>query len=455
MKVGVQGVLATDREAWSDEIRRQVLYGLENCTDFDSLIERLPSVYPAEVLLSVDRLATQGRVSHALAQSLRRQAAQPREAADVPGSMLPLPHPLDYEWRFSQRTSHQLLDMLADLTPFAGRALLFGTPGIAFEAMCLPVKCHLHFVGEDNVVSRRLRVLNHGAGMPISIDMSLAAVSQVDAVVLDPPWYLSSIKPMLASAAAVCKVGGAILISLPPPATRASAERDQLDSLRLAHKLGLELIERWPLALRYETPFFERNALCALGIDPPMTWRRGDLFVFRKTRATPAALALPPPRRAWSEVSIGRMRVAIRHAPSLQEDSGHLDSLVEGDVLPSVSRSDPRRAEATVWTSGNRVFRTGNTQLVLEAALLARDQAFGTGFQPSLWCKLDERSTLEAVGAELTELAAIEAREERGQMLPTTERASCRSDMNKSSASSRTTASGPLISPAQMNRPAA
>lgn len=446
---------AVDREAWAENIARQVLAGMERSTDFDSLVERLPSIYPNEILLSVDRLASQGHVSLALAQALRRQAAQPRENAEAPASLLPLPHPLDFEWRFTQRTAHSLLDLLIKLTPFGGSALLFGTPGVACGALFVPVCRRLYFVGEDNVVSRRLHALNVGAGAPISIEAQLAKVGHVDAVLLDPPWYPDSVNSMLSAAAAVCKIGGTILISLAPPATRASAEEDQFDALRVARKLGLEFLERQPLAVRYDTPFFECNALHSQGVDPPMTWRRGDLLIFRKLRSTPAAIIYPPPRRPWSEVSIGRMRLAIRHEPHPSLEGGSLRSIVQGDVLPSVSRSDPRRANALVWTSGNRVFGTGNTQLVLEAALLARQQAFGTGYQASLWCNLGERDKVEAIGAQLAELASIEAREERGRTLPSSERTSCKSSSSKLSDNSQAISFGPLILPARMTRPAA
>src|SRR5207248_3620298 len=38
-----------------------------------------------------------------------------------------------------------------------------------------------------------------------------------------------------------------------------------------------------------------------------------------------------------------------------------LRSLVPGDILPTVSRRDPRRKNATVWTSGNRIFGCDGT----------------------------------------------------------------------------------------------
>jgi len=85
--------------------------------------------------------------------------------------------------------------------------------------------------------------------------------------------------------------------------------------------------------------------------------------------------------------------------------------------LPSVSRRDVRRRGVEVWTSGNRVFRTDNAPLVLEAALSLSGDEIGAGFQPRLWGNLREREALERIGHELTALAAVEAAEERRSML--------------------------------------
>ncbi len=63
------------------------------------------------------------------------------------------------------------------------------------------------------------------------------------------------------------------------------------------------------------------------------------------------------------------MRVFIRGCDDMLPDEVNLISLVKGDILPTVSRRDPRRRQADVWTSGNRIFQTDNPRLVLEAAL--------------------------------------------------------------------------------------
>lgn len=397
----------------------------DGATSFAALLHRLPGVYPTEVLASLDRLADSASVDAAVAMSIHRRAATNGVAAVEGRSLLPLPHPLDYEWRFTPDAARLLLNRAADLTPFGGDLLLFGTPGLAVEALTLPIGRRLAFLAEDNSVTDRVFALNQATGSPLSIAFCSGGLPResADAVFLDPPWYLDFVRPMLAAAAHACRPGGVVLISLPPDGARPSAESDRQATIAFARRLGLAAMEHSPLAIAYETPFFERNALAAVGIYPPPHWRRGDLVVFRKTRAS----TRPPPAssgrlRDWTEVAIGRMRLFIRGSGEAHSDDARLISLVEGDILPTVSRRDPRRRQANVWTSGNRIFRTDNPQLVLEAAISCAGEAMGSGVQPSLWGSIRERETLERVAAKLRALAAIEEQEEGKTPIITMER---------------------------------
>jgi hypothetical protein len=386
-------------------------------THFADLLRQLPSIYPTEVFRSLDRLTERGLVRVRLATQIRREAGQ--RAATLPEgrSLLPLPHPLDYEWRFTPDASRSLLDLAADLTPQGGNVLLFGTPGLAVEALSLPINRRLFFLAEDNVVTRRVITLNRATGSPLSIAFCSAGLPRdtTDAVLMDPPWYMDFIRPMLAAAAAACRKGGVVLISMPPTGTRPNAEDDRMATMRFAARLGLDLLEHWALAVGYDTPFFEANALAAAGIHPPSRWRRGDVLVFRKARigSRPAPL-VSGRRRDWVEVPIGRMRLFIKRGEAATETFAGLIPLIEGDVLPSVSRRDQRRRRALVWTSGNRIFSTDSPLLVLEAAISHSGAEIGSSAQPGLWGNL--RETVERVGQQLLTLAALEAAEERGSL---------------------------------------
>ncbi len=390
---------------------------------FSDLMLRLPSIYPTVVIAALDRLATAGLLPQLVAERVQQQARKPVPRVSDARSLLPVPHPLDYEWRFTADTAHALLNRATDLTVRGGDILLFGTPGVAAEALTLPIARRLAFLAEDNAVTRRVISLNRATGAPLAIGNCSAGLPQdsADAVLLDPPWYMDFVRPMLVAAAAACRSQGVILLSVPPAATRPSAEADRSGTINFAYRLGLELIGDWPLGLSYETPFFETNALAAASLHPPARWRRGDLLIFRKTRPASRPAPATSRRRDWVEVSVGRMRLFIRGVAGDPGGSHGLIPIVSGDVLSSVSRRDPRRRMASVWTSGNRIFRTDNPRLVLEAALSHSSAANGASAQPAFWGTLHEREALDRVGELIGRIAEREADEERGAFADPTE----------------------------------
>jgi hypothetical protein len=376
-------------------------------------------------LASLDRLASRGTIPAAVACDARQQASRNGATAIEGRSLLPLPHPLDFEWRFTPDAARALLDRAAGLTPVGGDLLLFGTPGLAVEVLTLPIDRRVAFLAENNCVTDRVVALNHATGSPLAIAFCSGGLPResADAVILDPPWYLDFVRPMLAAAVHACRPGGVVLISLAPLGTRPSAEADRRVAVAFGARLGLDLIEHGELAVAYETPFFERNALAAAGLFPPPHWRRGDLVIFRKTRPP----SRPPVsrrayRRGWTQADIGRMRLFIRVSDEARSEETNLVSLIEGDILPTVSRRDPRRGLAQVWTSGNRIFRTDNPQLLMEAAISCSREDLGSSLQHYLWGSIRARDAQERVAHELRALAALEAHEEQGEAKATLER---------------------------------
>jgi hypothetical protein len=384
-------------------------------TTFRTLLRQLPSVYPTELLSSLDRLSDIGAVDPAIIATVHCEA-QTRPTA-LPGvrSLLPLPHPVDFEWRFSADSARNVLNAAADLTAVDGRVLLFGTPGVAVEALSLPPSRRLFFLGEDNLVTRRLIALNDATGSPLSVAFCSAGLPRdsADAIILDPPWYMDFIRPMLAAASAACHRDGVVLICLPPAGARLDAAADHDALIRYAARLGLDVVGESPLALEYDTPFFEMNALAVKGIIAPPRWRRGDLTVFRKSRRPVRPVDVTSGRRQeWIEIEVRRMRLLVKPDSDAPKGVQGLLPLIEGDILPTVSRRDKRRSAVRVWTSGNRVFQTDNSRLVIEAALMCRTEADGVVRQPRLWSDFYERDAVERIEDKLKALAATEAVEE-------------------------------------------
>jgi hypothetical protein len=87
-------------------------------TQFDQLITSLPGVYPSAALDSLRRLVSMGKVpSWVLANAVRRvRRKRARRSSAHHRIVLPIPHPLDYDWRFSEWATQSLLHRCFELT---------------------------------------------------------------------------------------------------------------------------------------------------------------------------------------------------------------------------------------------------------------------------------------------------------------------------------------------------
>jgi hypothetical protein len=306
-----------------------------------------------------------------------------------------------------------LLSIANELAPKPYGLLLYGTPGVASHAISHSLQRKIIFVAEDNPVTRRLAEANTLRRAPISIELCQRAkyFEEAGGVILDPPWYDDYIRPMLRAASAACRVGGVVVISLPPEGTRDTAHRDRRRVVAYANRIGLDLASSLPLRAEYETPFFERNALRAEGLSAPPVWRRGDVLVFRKSRSiTPASMGRRKARGS-TEFTIGRMRVFLRAAedPWTGQSDDLLRQIVPGDILPTVTRRDPRRRSATVFTSGNRIFASPDSRRIALAAAIAGKGDINSSLHG---IPAGDRYAIERATYALTQLADIEATEE-------------------------------------------
>ncbi len=362
------------QRAFDAEVEQWITTALaQGPCSFADLLFRLPGVYPCTALKAIGRMRRNRHIDPVHAAALTLDASAAPNPATAPADVLPLPHPLDFEWRFAADSSKRMLSIAQLLTRPDDPILLFGTPGVATAAIATPLDRPVIFLGEDNAVSHAVAALNGIADEPVIVNILSSAQrvpGSAGVVVVDPPWYLDFLRPMLAAASSACRCGGNVVLSLMPEGTRPGARRDRDRVMELLRRFGLHPVDTLTDALRYETPFFESNALAAGGIRGiPPHWRRSDLVVLRKLTDHGPPLALVPRERLWHEVAINRMRLFIsRVSSTAAQQRGALGSIVPGDILPTVSRRDPRRRKVQVWTSGNRIFRTDRPELVLAAA---------------------------------------------------------------------------------------
>ncbi len=322
----------------------------------DDLVCRLPGVYPTDVRDAVDRLAARGELESSVAGQLRRRACAPRTGI-VPAAHLPVPHPLDYDWRFSGAALERLVAECEQRSDGA-RVVVVGAPTV-FWALRERERVPATLLDSNRAVVEAFTARRDFEALLCDVGRDRLPEVAAPVVFLDPPWYGEYEQLFLWAASRLARDGATVLISLPAEGTRPGVSDENEAALRRARIWGLEVTWREPGALPYFSPPFEQNALMAAGLPGlPTEWRRGDLVMLTAREGLcgdrPTAVAASP----WDEVAVGRVRIRVRGATGGQScgDSPRLLQLVPGDVLDNVSRRDPRREQVTVWTSGNRVF---------------------------------------------------------------------------------------------------
>jgi hypothetical protein len=350
------------------------------CGSLSELAHRLPGVYPTDILQRLDVLS--GRLTHDEVADLRRFEQQ-ATVLEALSSVLPLPHPLDFEWRFTAGSCSDLLER--SITSLgAKRVALLGTPRLA------------EFLGSNNLgVDATLFELRHeackaleGVGDTNVVCADLAyediePYAGFDLVIADPPWYPALMQVFIHAAARLLVPGGHLLLCSPGIGTRPSITAERLQTVEFAHEHGLVNTEILQNSLTYESPPFEVAALAASGLGGfRADWRRGDLLVFaRAGDPQPFSPDLDPAASSpWTEVVVENSRIRVRATGS--PAYGYLASVVPGNVLDSVSRRDPRRQAPNVWTSTNHVYKTGEPAALIEA-LAAYDQRPETSYSDS------------------------------------------------------------------------
>ena len=340
----------------------------QGAKDFEEILCKLPGVYPPIVLVALQHLGVHGRISHSL--FVQCSASAQNASAPCPvhpfASALPVPHPLDYAWRFSHRGSHNLMQMIERFVRPTDSVVMLGTPGLVEHMLTHHAPYEITVLDTDPLVIERLKVLTSSiAASAMTVNVCQEELPEVRSrvVAADPPWYPEHRRAFAWAASAMCEVGGNVLLCFPPSGTRPGVTEEWNDLFRWAGEVGLSLVEKHLGVVPYVSPYFERNALAQCKVRSILSeWRCADVAHFRKiaTMAVPRP-SLPAPQHRWHEEVVGKVRFRLRIDDARSTGDVRLGPIIEGDVLPSVSRRHPLRQEASVWTCGNRIFKCGDT----------------------------------------------------------------------------------------------
>jgi len=302
--------------------------------------------HPIDLFMGLRDSAERTAEDDALFADARQTSAEPSILPQ--GDGLPLPHPLDAEWRFDTSTSDDLVVRAVDATRPGDAILLLGVPTVVMSALRSRVRRRFVVRCEANVVGAALSV--RIADDERFVD---APPDGCGAAVLDPPWYPQVFDALVGQAAQACRSGAAILVGAPPAGVRPASPAERRSTLAAAQASGLVLVREETAVLGYRTPAFEVAAMRASGVGAWLPgWRRGDLLVLQKV-SVGGELSLPPATPAF-ELTLDGVRLRLLAAPGPTGKA--IEPIIAGEVFPSVSARASGRRRANLWTTGNRAF---------------------------------------------------------------------------------------------------
>jgi hypothetical protein len=379
-------------------------------TTLASLLRALPGVYPGEALASLHRLDANGFLPAGILSTVLREVARrpvPRRVDSEPHRGVRLEHPLDYEWVFSHLGKQAILDEIDHLADGKTWTVLsMGCPSV-FRLGSDSRRHKFQLLDKNAAAWGQLSE----AQLLTNIDLVHCEIPamEIDAAVVDPPWYNEFYKLFIWSATMLMRTGGKILLSVPQEGTRPSCVQDLATISSWCQEVGLAEVARHRGRLSYRAPLFELNALRAQGLrNVPVDWRRSDLWVLEKrSSVVPPRPSLAVVPDIWREHRFGPVRFKVGAAAESSREL-RLRALTRTGIVPSVSSRYPGRPKANFVTSGNRFF-VANSSDKLSNCLAEFAGAFSSG-------RPFNRDYLSQSEIRLLRLIQLEQREAEGYL---------------------------------------
>lgn len=324
--------------AFVDELALKLV---DSSPTFESFVAALPGVLPDEALSALRRIGGPN------AERLATDAATDRAGHLIDQcAMLPLPHPLDSEFRFDEATARMLASALVEATKAGDEILLIGVPSVAIELSAMDVDRQVRFLGPDNSVTDAVRAAFNGERLVLAQGPGRTAA----AALLDAPWYADPMVELIEICAHGCRNRAPVNLTFPRLGTRPEIVADRAAYLAAAASAGLLPTGASDLVC-YRTPLFELAALERQGIARLPSWRSGEMLEFV---ATAEVASRPWLRPRVTELTVFGTR--LRLISGTKSGASGLELIDEHEVFRSVSSRASGRSRATLWTTTNRAF---------------------------------------------------------------------------------------------------
>lgn len=285
---------------------------------------------------------------------------------------LPLPHPHDFDWRFSIQGVRNFAKYLF-IYHDASHAICVISAPIAyvylrktglFPSISLVERSEYTVDMINKEFGDRGAIFSHDLQFPWPPNRPLG---EFDCIIMDPPWYQDYYELFLLRASDILKQGGLIHTALFPPFAKSHGLQDRSSIFSFAHNRGLHLISLKKGLLEYDAPKFEDVAFEQEGYSVSHNWRRGDVATF--------FLALKYGREhiyrvevdKWREFRIGQSKLKIRISEEVQFYEPPQLSTVEDSTpyLANISRKYQKRDNIGLWTSTQQAYQIKGADVII------------------------------------------------------------------------------------------
>jgi hypothetical protein len=283
---------------------------------------------------------------------------------------LPEASPVYFQWWFSESTYLSLVEFLLNLSRPKTTSAFLGAPtlGASFSEFSTgPV----HILDIDEVILNAIRPycskLMVASRYDASDDIDKSLRGSFQLVFADPPWARSMLSTFLMRGAALLAQGGTLAISFPQLFTRPTAESERSVFLRLASSLGLSLNYVLKSFTQYSIPLFEYYAYRNHGIILKEPWRRGDVFIFTKTRPIPLHVEnVGDKSGTWDQYFHNKCRLFLKRDACHEDGSPGVEpvpGLINLGYASTSSRTRPWKSASLVSTRNQLARAYGRRKL--------------------------------------------------------------------------------------------
>jgi hypothetical protein len=311
-------------------------------------------------------------------------------------SKLPIPHPHDFDWRFSVKGIRSFVEHILSYHHTNHSIGVIAAPTLYSFLRYLNHFPMLSLIERSEIMVESIRTEFGDASGVMCHDLQYPWPSRImnefDCIVMDPPWYQNYYELFLLRATEILAPAGLIHTAFFPPFTKTHAINERSAILSFAHNRGLHLIELKSGCIEYESPQFERQAFTIDGCEACNNWRKGDIVSLYFGMKYDREHVFQVETGDWREFIVGRSKVKVRDDGRKYEAPELTTVEKDSPFLSSIKRSYPGRELIGLWTSCQQAYKVKGAYVVSKMldCILDGKNLEQTMVEVSILCEIDE-----------------------------------------------------------------